>query len=432
MSITDGNPRLRELLDSQDMSAALQEPLRRPPNRLHELLSRSGGGRGGDAAFAGTTLGEFLYDYIRIAPVVVEAVDFSRAQDIDTILEFGVWARAVSGYDGVRRTGLLSGLSGYVSERMVAAHMQALGHVVEFPATPNQPGWDLLIDGREFQVKNLADASDVHEHLHRYPYPVIVNRELAGALGAEDRVYVDPELSHEGVRQTTARALERGEDLSDFEIPWISLGVSALGEARRLVLRQTDLGAAAVRAATNTAARTVGGYTGSMSMAVAMGLVFGPAGGIVGGLLGAVAGGIAGRRAARRLRTWAMTGRERQQVAGAVTDVCAEAGAASELSVAATDSKRASVESHLSGAGTREALREYVLQRMEDERTYLKARLAEIGQLGTQERADPVERANRLLLLLARAHVHPDVVRGAMARLKDALSRLCDKEGRVT
>lgn len=53
--------------------------------------------------------------------------------------------------------GAMERLEGYTAERIVAAHLVAQGHIVEFADIPNQEGWDILVDGHPIQVKCVMD-----------------------------------------------------------------------------------------------------------------------------------------------------------------------------------------------------------------------------------------------------------------------------------
>jgi hypothetical protein len=209
------NPRIDNLLKHGDVEEALQEPISDNNSSTRGVAafvmsrqSKPGIDFPDDLAFAGLTLGEFLYDYIRIDPTVVKGVAFARAADVDGVLSFARFAETKADLSGVSLDGLHAQLQGYVAEHLVAHHLIAHGHDVWFPRVANNAGWDLMVDGRPFQVKCIADPSAVLEHMHRYPkIPVIVNGEMASQLGHRAGVYVDPELHHDAVRRTTEEAL---------------------------------------------------------------------------------------------------------------------------------------------------------------------------------------------------------------------------------
>ena len=57
------------------------------------LCSKLSEGTKEDFAYAGITSGDFLYDYIRIDPVVVEGIDFARTDDLHNFLSFAHFAK---------------------------------------------------------------------------------------------------------------------------------------------------------------------------------------------------------------------------------------------------------------------------------------------------------------------------------------------------
>lgn len=110
---------------------------------------------------------------------------------------------------------------------------------------------------------------------------------------------------------TTEETLDRGRELADLEIPWISLGVSGAFNLYYMLRNDTDLVAMLTCTATDTFGRTVGGTTGKFAGAAAGTILFGPAGAIVIGLLGATGGAMAGRRLIARSRELAPSSMKR-------------------------------------------------------------------------------------------------------------------------
>jgi hypothetical protein len=314
MSTID-NPEIDRLIVRGDVAAALQQPIRHSQGQGRILDSMMLGPKISEAAkedlaYAGITLGDFLYDYIRIDPTVVEGIDFARSADLHNFLSFAHFAEHHEELTGRALAGSISNLQGYVAERVVAQHLGAAGHDVSFPDLPNQEGYDILVDGHPFQVKCLLDAGGVHEHLDRFDYPVIVNSELAYQVGHLDNVYVDPALHHDAIVDATKDTLHHGAELTDFEIPWISLAVSSMVPGYRLFRRETDFAGFATAVATNTAGRTVFGFAGSKGAAIAGLTLFGPAGAVVGAGVGAVLGAGVGRRVAAAARGVLTAGEE--------------------------------------------------------------------------------------------------------------------------
>ena len=150
------------------------------------------------------SVGEFIYDYVMINPAVVQGLDFARTEDLASLFTLSQFAGTV---DTETLTGDMAQLQGYVAEQMIAAELQAKGHDVEFPETSNNPGWDILVDGQPFQVKNLADPAGVREHLEKYPdIPVYVNEELAPYFEGNPQVYVSS-ISRDEVLEVTSTTI---------------------------------------------------------------------------------------------------------------------------------------------------------------------------------------------------------------------------------
>jgi hypothetical protein len=91
-----------------------------------------------------------------------------------------------------------------------------------------------------------------------------VNAELADQVGDLGNVYIDPALHHDAIVNATTDTLHRGAELTDFEIPWISLLVSSFVPGYRLYHGDTDLAGFATAVATNTAGRPASGNWSEM------------------------------------------------------------------------------------------------------------------------------------------------------------------------
>src|SRR5689334_11130192 len=96
MSTID-NPEIDRLIARGDVAAALQQPIRLSQAQGRTLDSMMLGPKISEAttedlACAGITLGDFLYDYIRIDPSVVVGIDFARSADLHSLLSFAHFA----------------------------------------------------------------------------------------------------------------------------------------------------------------------------------------------------------------------------------------------------------------------------------------------------------------------------------------------------
>jgi len=254
----------------------LQTMLFGPPDQLRQT-----------GAVTAISVGEFLYDYVMINPAVVQGLDFARREDLSSLFTLSQFAGTV---DTETLTGDMAQLQGYVAEQMIAAELQVKGHDVEFPETSNNPGWDILVDGQPFQVKNLADPAGVREHLEKYPdIPVYVNEELAPYFEGNPQVYVSS-ISREEVLEATSTTITHADDLLDFEIPWIAAGVSSVYNIKRVWKDDVSINQAVFNVVSDTTSRVVLGALGQKATVVVGTMIFGPAGGIVGAMVGTYAG----------------------------------------------------------------------------------------------------------------------------------------------
>lgn len=250
---------------------------------------------GETAAFATLSVGDLLYDAFRIDPTSIEGIDFARAADLSDIFTFAHFAQDLHGLEAASLAGNVAQLHGYVAERVAAIALLAQGVDVEFPATSNQAGWDLLVNGEPFQVKCLATPAGIHEHFVRYPdIPVIANSELSNYFLGDSRVVTLDSFSHADVVTRTKQTLDAGADLLDLQIPLIACAVAAARAGLAILMRETDPLRAIGAAGIGGVMGTVGGAVGAASTAATMALL-----GITHGwylIIAPVFGGIAGFR----------------------------------------------------------------------------------------------------------------------------------------
>ena len=268
-------------------------------------------------AVAGAATAELLFDVAAIDPRVVAAADFSRVEDLGDIFRFGAFAEQIEGMGEVARTGVESGLRGYLAEMIVATRLQ--GHEVSLPDTANNPGVDLFVDGHPFQVKCYGDdgaaMAALGEHFERYPdIPVYVNSEVIPAVRRSGEPWAESVFAVEGFDyETTSLVLEQslvaGADLADLNIPIFAVAASA---ARNLhgwwkgSVPLSDIPTEMlIDGAVHGGLSVAGGYTG----AALGGLVFGPAGAVVFGGVGGIAslfgaGGVRGKLRRLFYRNW--------------------------------------------------------------------------------------------------------------------------------
>ncbi|MBM3992531.1 MAG: hypothetical protein FJ298_16250 [Planctomycetes bacterium] len=252
------------------------------------------------AAIGSATLGVHLYWWSELDPKVLDGITAASAGDPTTVWalkEATAWFERAT---DAARDGNIARLSGYVAEQVAAQHLMQSGHHVAFAEAPNTAGYDLLVDGMPFQVKNTLEAGHVLEHLERYPdIPVIVNAELADQLGTHAGVFVDTALSHEQVLEATNGTLEAldGTDALGFEIPIVTIGVAALKHLPSLASSKIDANAYMSRVRREVLSVGGGGLAGAKIGAL-LGAILGPPGMVIGGVAGGVIGATGGRAVA--------------------------------------------------------------------------------------------------------------------------------------
>lgn len=333
-----------------------------------------------DTMVAGMTVGDLVYDIAHLDPLVLEAADFVRTDDLSDIFSYSVFADDLAGLPPQSFDGHLSQLQGYVAERFVGQYLQGLGAEVEFPESAAEPGYDLLVNGDPFQVKCLFGPGGVLEHFDKYPdIPVFVNEEILSSLegyeqlAAGENLFSVPGFTHEEIVGMTESSLKAGHEVLDFEIPFISLAVVT---ARNLLeyyrygpIVKKDL---VMNMATEFTSMTAGGFVGSKALGLPMMILFGPAGAVVGGAAGAIAGSVLGRKVVfQEYRDRRHAQKERRRLETRLEDLASSAVKKSRTILTVQDSKL----ERLRKAQKKESpmvsgIREYVTWRLEQERSY--------------------------------------------------------------
>jgi hypothetical protein len=409
------------------LSSLLNSPLlgESEEQRLRRLLS----GRADHTMFAGLLVGEFLYDYLRIDPLVMEGIDFARAADLGNPLLFAQFANMQTKLTAAGDGDSIARLQGYVAERLVAQHMSAAGYDVSLPEHSNQAGYDLLIDGQPFQVKCTESARHIREHLEKYPdIPVIVNAEHANALAGVAGVYVDPALSVTDVTSMTEAGIADGSELLDFELPWIALAASTAVEIRDLYHSRTGITAAAVNVATNTIGRTAIGTVGAYAGSGIGSLLFGPAGSVIGSLVGAAGGGIGGGRLAKMGRAF-LVSEESDAVRHAARDLAVAASQAVPDKLRAWGAKRQQISDLVlpdqENQSDVKLIKNWLLEQMKFDTRYTEQRRRELERFAAAaDKPDPHEFSRQVIDLIGRAGIHPHKLQAEIGGLFSALNRL--------
>ena len=373
----------------------LQNMLFGPPDQLKQT-----------GVITAISVGEFIYDYVMINPAVVQGLDFARTEDLSSLFTLSQFAGTI---DTETLTGDMAQLHGYVAEQMIAAELQAKGHDVEFPETSNNPGWDILVDGQPFQVKNLADPAGVREHLEKYPdIPVYVNEELAPYFEGNPQVYVSS-ISRDEVLEATSATISHADDLLDFEIPWIAAGVSSIYNIKRVWTDEVSINQAVFNVVSDTTSRVVLGALGQKATVVVGTMIFGPAGGVVGAMVGAYAGvSQAGRLSAGIKR--AFSKKQEAELNEAIQGLLRKVIGEIDEKLKIKEMKLRDLVRNLLTSEANRALANESQQRSAEEKKYLinrKEELLAISHSITKESVLVIDILPRIMAIIAKTGVHP-------------------------
>ncbi|MXY53916.1 MAG: hypothetical protein F4Y86_15530 [Gammaproteobacteria bacterium] len=368
-------------------------------------------------AIGAVSLADIVYSLAVIDPHVVAAADFASKEEIGSAFDFALHLEGKFGDTWAARAGDVARLKGYAMEQLAASKLAADGHAVELAEAPNQPGWDLLVDGEPFQVK-CADADHIREHFEKYPdIPVLASSDLIDEQWPEewaDKVFFLDGLSNEFVEEITQRSYRAAEDLAGNDVPEVALAVVAARQAWMLGKGQVTVGQAAsqlvLEGSTRAGLAVVGGVVGQ---AVGL-LILGPAGGLVAGALGPVAAQAGARRVAAFAEGVVRRGKDRQhrqKFDALLSDVIQSIENAIELKLMAYRRKYREV--GLGKAGL------YVRHRLLDEARHLEENSALLHRLRTDD-GKPEARTRELLRVATRtvhAACYQEPLRGLFRHL---------------
>lgn len=246
-----------------------------------------------------------LNDLAHLDAHVLDAIRFSASRSLDLNHWASLRQYMDAHYFNVGTSDhFLDRLVGYVGEQKAADFFRLHGHVVEFPATSNNPGYDILVDGHPVQVKSGESLESIRQHLlHNADIPVVTGPENADHLH-HGMVYGIDVLDNSHLHHSTEQTLDslhHDMHVGRPVIPTITVLRSGLRELGLLVEGRTDLQSAAKNIGLDAAGVSIGGWAGAKAGAL-IGSWLGPAGMVIGGVLGGIAGSMAGRAATQEIK----------------------------------------------------------------------------------------------------------------------------------
>ena len=326
---------------------------------------------------------------------------------------FAAFAHKIDALAENSHLGVISNLKGYVAERVVASQLIQQGHVVTFPETSNQAGWDLDVDGVKFQIKNAADLSLLERHFDQYDYPILANSEVADQLAraAEhgklpswaDHVHFVEGYSQAGVQHVTDQTLDAGDGMLHPHVPSFAVLLTAVRGFDRYRKGQVTGSEAIQDVVVNGAVRASLAVAGNFA-GVAIGLVvFGPAGALVFGS----ALPILSRTQSARAKTLLERGTRGSQYANWEK----EAGQALDVLVTALQkglkNKREKIEARTWSA--QNAAADYLAWRQEDDLRFLREVKLRLDSMVGDPKRSIDEAAEQLLVWISTSTLHPAV-----------------------
>ena len=172
-----------------------------------------------------------LWQLAQIDPNVREAVSFASACVGGESLtgsdygDFLAWVHQQG--SGIDDPGLQNRLQGYIGEQEATAILQQANYDVMVAEMPNQPLWDLVIDGEQVNVKTVKDMGTVLESARANPdITYYVNEDVAGASELANITVLEG-LNREEIRARMSDSLEAGSNLTDGLV-FMDAGATAL------------------------------------------------------------------------------------------------------------------------------------------------------------------------------------------------------------
>lgn len=235
------------------------------------------------AAVVGVSTFDVLYNTMKMDGHVLTGIDrLHHAREFSNLGELMTYLKEdIIRYDGdggVLRT-VIHKYKGYTGEEQVFDKLAGEGHEIEIPVSGTQPGYDVLVDGKPYNVKVTDNPRYIQEHLDNHPdIDVITNSEMAAAFADDPRVLVDENLSVQETFHLTNDTLDAVGSMGDLldQVPYVALAINSVRHGHRLYKGEIDWKTAVEHTTVDTTATGVGGFAGG-KLGLALGLMLAPA-----------------------------------------------------------------------------------------------------------------------------------------------------------
>ena len=258
------------------------------------------------------TVGEYLWQIYTIDPDVVQAIDFSSTENLDSPFHAANYLmNTMLNHDEDSLQGFRNRLIGYMGEQKVASVLAQHGENAVWASTSNQQLWDLKIDDQLVNVKTVLDVQSIQQTAIAHPeVTYLVPEDRYRDLGVNN---IKPlaGFNYADVNADLDSAYAQSDGTAAFDgltthLP-IASGFMALQERQRLINAGGDQQSINKNVSIDLAAKTAGSLTmakiGGVVGAGLGSLVFMPvAGAIVGAALGAFWGAKKGKEFGKKIK----------------------------------------------------------------------------------------------------------------------------------
>ena len=392
MSKTSTSNKITELLNKKIKKNSLYD----------KLLTEEG-------AYASLSVGDLLYDYLRVDPKVVEALDFSHPS-LQKNYDYGIdnlnnpikagWfkKKRLEHFENESNNPEKSWSqheardTGYYGERHYAHQFQAQGHEVRFPDDPNNPGFDLIVNETPIQSK-LGSGQLLDAHFKKYPnIKAVANNEAI-----EDHLRRHPENASNVIYGGNGEEIQQHyhdnsdamreilEDEEFFSLPIseaVSIGliISAGKNSYKFIQNKKSFGEALGDTGIDTASRagSITLFAGAGSIIIGT-LSGGPYGYIAGKFVGGILGISSGRQFSTLIKHKFRCQDEQENLKNAIKNYLEKLSSILKKNINTFDIKHEHLEDHLSkGNKSTQEVWEFLKLKLENEKKYKEAIEAKI------------------------------------------------------